>query len=318
MPFDLKERLVVGVASSALFDLADSDEVFQNEGLTVFRAHQRARLDETLRPGVAFPFVRRLLGLNAARPEDPLVEVVLLSRNDAETGLRAFRSIEAHGLAIERAAFVSGDAPHRFIGAFSCELFLSANAADVRAAISAGQPAGHVSGAAAKMDLWDSDEDPELRVAFDFDGVLADDASERAFQEGGLDAFRILETGKAAEPHEAGPLQRLLMRLSAIQKVENAAAAERGYAPRLKTAIVTARGAPAHERVVTTLEAWGVRVDQFFLLGGVEKTAVLAEMKPHIFFDDQRRHIERAGDAAPAVHVPFGVANPSMDDGGGA
>ncbi|MCI4664469.1 MAG: 5'-nucleotidase [Neomegalonema sp.] len=309
MAFDLTQRLVVGVASSALFDLTESDAVFRNEGLEAFRDHQRTNADVPFPQGVAFPFVRRLLGLNEVRPDNPPVEVVLLSRNDADTGRRAFRSIASFGLAIERAAFLSGEAPHRYIEPFDCELFLSANEADVRAAIKAGQPAGHVTGQAAGTARWDAEKDPALRVAFDFDGVLVDDASERAFQEGGLDAFRLHEEQRVAEPHEAGPLQRLLMRLAAIQQLEADAALTKGYAPRLKTAIVTARGAPAHERVLTTLENWGVRVDQSFFLGGVEKTAVLAELKPHIFFDDQRRHIERLADAAPAVHVPFGVTN---------
>ncbi len=308
MAFDLTTRLVVGVASSALFDLSESDAVFRADGLEAFRAHQHAKLDEPLPVGIAFAFVRRLLGLNAVRPKDPPVEVVLLSRNDAETGRRAFRSIAHHGLAIERAAFLSGEAPHRYIDPFSCELFLSANIDDVRAAVAAGEAAGHVSGNAASPG-WDDPDDPELRVAFDFDGVLVDDDAERKFQEGGLDAFRDHEDANIAEPHHAGPLHRFLLRLAVIQKLEADAAAKRGYAPRLKTAIVTARGAPSHERALTTLASWGVRIDQSFFLGGVEKTAVLAELKPHIFFDDQRRHIERLGDAAPAVHVPFGVAN---------
>lgn len=307
MPFDLSTRLVVGVASSALFDLTDADAVFRAEGLEAFRAHQRANLDNPFPRGVAYPFVRRLLGLNAVRPEDPPVEVVLLSRNDAETGKRAFRSIAHYGLPIERAAFLSGHAPHRYIEPFSCELFLSANAEDVRAAIDAGEAAGHVSGVEAEQD-WDDPDDPALRIAFDFDGVLVDDQSERMFQEGGLDAFRSHEYERVAEPHEAGPLHRFLLRLAVIQALE-AEASKDGYAPRLKIAIVTARGAPSHERVLTTLASWGVRVDQSFFLGGVEKTAVLSELKPHIFFDDQLTHIERVGAAAPAVHVPFGVTN---------
>lgn len=308
MAFDLTTRLVVGVASSALFDLSQSDAVFRAEGMEAFRAHQHAKLDDPLPPGVAFPFIRRLLGLNAARPEDPPVEVVLLSRNDAETGKRAFRSIAHYDLAIERAAFLSGQAPHRYIEPFSCELFLSANMDDVRAAIAAGEAAGHVSGNAAAPG-WDDPNDSELRIAFDFDGVLVNDDAERMFQQGGLDGFRDHENARASEPHQPGPLQRFLLRIATIQQLETAAANERSYAPRLKTALVTARGAPSHERVLTTLASWGVRIDQSFFLGGVEKTAVLGELKPHIFFDDQRRHIERLGAATPAVHVPFGVAN---------
>lgn len=303
MPFELSERLVVGVASSALFDLGESDAVFRERGVEAFRAYQRAHLDAPFAPGVAFPLVKRLLGLNAVRPEDPPVEVVLLSRNDAETGRRAFRSIEHYGLPIQRAAFLKGGAPDAYIPAFSCELFLSANEADIRAAVAAGQPAGHVTQGAA---VFDEPDDHELRVAFDFDGVLADDQSERVYQESGVEAFRAHEARLLNEPHVPGPLQPFLARLAAIQKLE---AAREGYAPRLKTAIVTARGAPAHERVVETLGHWGVEVDQAFFLGGVEKTEVLKTLKPHVFFDDQRAHLDRASAWVPAVHVPFGVAN---------
>ncbi|MEL6317683.1 MAG: 5'-nucleotidase, partial [Pseudomonadota bacterium] len=173
MAYSLDTRLVVGVATSALFDLREAHAVYAAEGLEAFRAHQRARLEAPLEPGVAFAFVKRLLGLNAARPDDPLVEVMLLSRNDAETGRRAFRSVAAHGLPIERAAFLHGEGPQSYLDAFACELFLSSNEADVRAAIAAGAPAGLV----LEPSIADDDGDPELRVAFDFDGVLVDDAS---------------------------------------------------------------------------------------------------------------------------------------------
>lgn len=314
MPFDLTQRLVVGVASSALFDLSESDAVFRAEGLEAFRAHQRSRLDAPFPPGPAFPFVQRLLGLNAVRPDDPPVEVVLLSRNDAETGRRAFRAIAHYALAIERAAFLQGGAPHEFGPAFACELFLSANAQDVRDAVAAGQPAGHVAPGAAQT-AWALDradapgEDVELRIAFDFDGVLADDAAERIFGEKGLAEFRDHETAKRDDPHRPGPLFPLLRRVAAIQALESAAATERGYVPRLRTALVTARGAPAHERVVSSMEAWGVRLDQSFFLGGVEKTEVLKTLRPHVFFDDQKTHLDRAAAFVPAVHVPFGVRN---------
>ena len=302
MPYDLTARLVVGVASSALFDLSRSNAVYEQDGLDAFRAHQRDHLDIPLDPGVAFPFVRRLLGLNQVRPEDPPVEVVLLSRNDAETGRRAFRSAAHHGLSIERAAFLHGESPHSYLGAFDCELFLSANEADVRAATAAGAPAGVV----LNPSLPDVSEDPELRIAFDFDGVLVDDASERVFAEGGLDAFRAHEIAKRAEPLAPGPLKAFFERVAGLQRLEAETA---GHAPRLKTALVTARGGAAYERVVETLEAWGLRLDQSFFLGGVEKTEVLKTLRPHIYFDDQRAHLDRARDFIPAVHVPFGVRN---------
>ena len=303
---DLSQRLVVGVASSALFDLAESDAVFREQGVEAFRAHQRDRLDDPFPPGPAFPFVKRLLGLNAARPEEPVVEVVILSRNDAETGRRALRSCRHHGLPIGRAAFTQGESPHDYGPAFDCELFLSANEADVRAAVAAGQPAGHVSPGAA---LSDDPDDPELRIAFDFDGVLADDASERVFAAEGLEGFRAHEDAKRDEPLQPGPLFPLLKRVAAIQAIEAAAARERGYAPRLKTAIVTARGVPSNERVVSTLLEWGVRIDKSFFLDGYEKTRILTTLRPHLFLDDQKAHIDRAAGFVPAVHVPFGVKN---------
>lgn len=303
MGLDLNRRLVIGVATSALFDLGESDAVFRARGLDAFRAHQREHLDTPFAPGVAFPMVKRLLGLNAVQPDDPPVEVALISRNDAETGRRAFRTVEHYGLPIQRAAFLQGGAPEAFIPAFSCELFLSANEADVRAAIEAGQPAGRVTPSAV---LEDDAEDHELRVAFDFDGVLADDSAERVFKSSGVDAFRAHEAENRDTPMSQGPLAPFLARLAWIQRLERARA---GYAPRLKTAIVTARGAPANERVVSTLESWGLSVDQSFFLGGVEKTEVLKTLRPHVFFDDQRAHLERAAAFLPAVHIPFGVAN---------
>lgn len=312
MSLDLSARLVVGVASSALFDLSVSHAIFEEEGLEAFRAHQRELLDDPFPPGVAFAFVERLLALNALRPDDPLVEVVLLSRNDAETGRRAFRAIEHYGLAIERAAFLQGESPRDYLPAFDCELFLSANEADVRAAIAAGQPAGYVIGpGAAAADAPDEPDEPDaddgaLRVAFDFDGVLADDGSEAIYASQGIDAFRAHETARQAEPLAAGPLKPLLDRLAAIQKLERGVAAG---SRRLKIALVTARGAPAHERVISTLESWGVALDQVFFLGGVEKTEILRRLRPHIYFDDQRVHLDRAALIAPSVHIPFGVKN---------
>lgn len=302
MGLDLRQRLVIGVASSALFDLSESNRVFEVDGLEAFRAHQRDRMDDPFPKGVAFSFIERLLGLNEVRPEDPLVEVVLLSRNDAETGRRAFRAIAHYGLSIERAAFLHGDSPHDFLPAFECELFLSANEDDVRAAIDAGRPAGRVLGGTVDSDP----DDREVRVAFDFDGVLADDGSETIFSSEGLDAFRAHEKANETDPLAPGPLKPLLDRLAAIQEVELSAA---GYQPRLKISLITARGAPAHERVLTTLETWGVRLDQVFFLGGVEKTSVLKTLRPHIFFDDQRTHLDRAAPFVPSVHVPFGIKN---------
>lgn len=307
MPYSLEGKLVVGVASSALFDLTESDRVFREQGEDAYRRFQRERENECLPPGVAFPFLRRLLALNGESEADRPVEIVLLSRNDPDTGTRAFNSARALGIELERAVFTSGAPPWSYAECFGACLFLSANPSDVREALRNGLPAGQV---LENGTSHDDPDDPELRVAFDFDGVLADDASERVYQEGGLDAFRAVEEKFGGLALDAGPLKRLLVELGKIQAIEKARKErDPSYRPRLKTAIATARSAPAHQRVVTTLREWGLRVDQAFFLGGVEKARVLERYRPHIFFDDQLAHLRPASLVLPAVHVPFGAAN---------
>lgn len=311
MPFAIEEKLVVAVASSALFDLAESDAVYRTCSLDEYRAFQREHEQSVLQPGVAFEFVRRLLTVGGPGDDSP-VEVVLLSRNDPDTGLRVMRSIEHHGLPITRAAFLGGGAPRRYIDAFNAVLFLSANEDDVREALGHGCPAGCVmpsgrtNAAAAEIA-----PDHELRIAFDFDCVLADDEGERAYQEGGIDQFRLQETERRLSALSAGPLKALFERLARLQAHEQLrAAADPVYRRVIKTAIVTARNAPAHERVVTTLRSWGIMADETFFLGGMSKTRVLRVVRPHLFFDDQLGHLSAAAHEVPVVHVPVGPANP--------
>lgn len=314
MPYPIDKKLVIAVASSALFDLAECDAVFRTEGPDRYREFQRAHQEDVLRPGVAFQFIKRLLGVNGDRGGDQPVEVVLLSRNDSDTGLRVFKSIAAHGLGITRGAFLRGRPPHRYIRAFSASLFLTGNAADVREAILAGHPAGLV----LDSSFDDSTDDGELRVAFDFDGVLADDEAERVYHAtGNLEDFHSSEVAKVLKAHNPGPLKELLQKIAGLQVWE----AERvgkdpGYVPRVRTAIVTARSAPAHERMVTTLREWGIQVDETFFLGGVEKRRILEVFQPHMFFDDQRVHLDTASGLVPSVHVPFGIRNIAFDDEG--
>jgi len=290
----LENLLVVGIASSALFDLTDSDAVFQSEGEQAYRAHQEAHLDEPFAPGVAFPFIRRLLRLNDI---GPLVEVIVLSRNSPDTGLRILRSAAHHGLTITRAIFTEGRAPHEFMPALNMSLFLSANENDVRRATAANLPAGQVLKSSFK-----DDDDPALRIAFDFDGVLADDAAERVYQAGGLDQFQQHEATNVVTPLDPGPLRNFLAGLNRVQRrSEN----------RVRVSVVTARSAPAHERAVNSIKAWGLTVNDAFFLGGLEKAPILDVLKPHIFFDDQRRHLIQT---VPCVHIPFGVTNESADD----
>lgn len=306
-PFVLDDRLVVGIASSALFDLAESDAVFRTEGEDAYRIYQEAHLDDTLRPGVAFPFIRRLLSLNelAATPADRLVEVIVLSRNDPDTGLRVMRSIKHHGLDITRAVFMQGRSPYKFMPAFNMSLFLSANEDDVREALAADLPAGQVLPSTAV-----DDDSMDLRIAFDFDGVLADDAAEEVMQSSGLPAFHAHEVANAERPHNPGPLQSFLAAVNRIQELETARRlADTAYRIRVHVSIVTARNAPSHERAVHSLKQWGVRANDAFFLGGVDKARVLEILKPHIFFDDQLNHLKGAARATPSVHVPFGSLN---------
>lgn len=306
MAYELDDRLVVGVASSALFDLTDSDAYFREHGEMAYRKYQDDRLEEPLAKGIAFPFIQRLIRLNDLRLDDPLVEVIVLSRNDPDTGLRVMRSVNHYGLGMTRAIFTQGKAPYEYIGALDMSLFLSANRADVDAAIEAGFPAGHVLPSTAEYD----EADPTLRVAFDFDGVLADDSSERRYKSDGLNDYLLHEEANRDHPLKPGLLKPLLADLNRIQQIEESRRVDDpDYMPRLRIALVTARNAPAHERAVHSLREWGVRVNDAFFLGGIEKARVLRVMQPHIFFDDQDLHLTGALDDVVGVHIPYGVAN---------
>lgn len=307
MAYDLSSRLVVGLASSALFDLTDSDKVFQAKGEKAYRDFQQTHQDTPFAKGVAFSFVERLLSLNNLSAE-PLVEVILLSRNDADTGLRVMNSIEHYGLNITRAMFLQGRSPYEYIKSFDIELFLSANLYDVQKAIELGCPAGHIQ--AGCEDLPEIKQDQELRLAFDFDGVVADDESESVYQKKKIEGFQQHEMRHADVPHNPGPLQAFLHRISHIQQLELAKQAEdNNYKPMLRVAIVTARNAPAHKRVINTMRCWGIHVNEAFFMGGVEKSRVIKVFRPHMFFDDQKGHLKDVAKLFPSVHVPFGVSN---------
>jgi len=307
MPYPIERKLVIGVASSALFDLTESHQVYIDKGHDEYKKYQEENIDVVLNKGVAFPFIRRFLNINKYFPKQSPVEVVLLSRNSPQTGLRVFRSIQHYGLNISRAAFMTGKSPYVYIPAFNASLFLSANQEDVRNAIDANYPAGVV----LPSQIVDDEIDVELRVAFDFDGVIADDEAESIFKKNNnLDEFHEYETENVSIPHRPGPLADLFKKLAFMQKLEERE--ERSnpeYKRILRIAIVTARNAPSHERVVTTLKSWGVSADETFFLGGMEKSRVLSVLKPHIFFDDQMSHLQSPAGNIPMVHVPFGIAN---------
>jgi 5'-nucleotidase len=307
MAYPIHRKLVIGVASSALFDLNESDDVFEKKGLEAYRVYQQAHKEDLLPKGVAFPFVRRFLSINKVFPDKFPVEVVLLSKNDPATGQRVFNSIKQYGLDISRAGFLSGKTPYRYMPVFNISLFLSANENDVIAAVQAGFPAGTV----LSSHITDDENDKELRVAFDFDGVIADDEAEAVYQRSeNVSEFQQHEFIKKDMPHTPGPLSDLFRKLSLIQKLElKKEKADASYKRILRIAIVSARSAPAHERVITTLSNWGVMPDETFFLGGVDKRRVLEIMKPHIFFDDQMRHLSSVAGDIPSVHIPFGVRN---------
>ncbi|SFZ79051.1 5'-nucleotidase [Chitinimonas taiwanensis] len=308
MPYELDNRLVIGVASSAVFDLSESDAVFRSEGEERYRKYQEENIDIPLPRGIAYPFIKRLLALNdlSPSPSDPLVEVILLSRNDPDTGVRVMKTIEYYGLGMTRAIFMQGRSPYEYIPALNIALFLSGNKPDVDAAIGFGHPAGQVLDS--KFD--DDENDKTLRIAFDFDGVLAGDESESVMQKSGLTAFHDHEVKNVMQPHNPGLLKEFLVRVSKIQSVEEAYKKQNPeYENRIRVSIVTARNAPSHERALKTLKSWGVMANDAFFLGGIEKGRILGVLKPHIFFDDQSGHLKSASTVVPSVHIPFGVTN---------
>lgn len=303
-------KLIVAIASSALFDLSDSDKVFREGGAIAYKKFQNKHVDKIFNEGIAFPFIKRLLRLNNVfKKEVPggVVEVVLLSRNSHETGLRVFKSIQHYKLDIQKAGFFSGESPHRYIKAFNASLFLSANYQDVKAAIDEGHPAGMV--LRDEMDKVVSNEDRELRIAFDFDGVLADDGSEKVYRDRGLKKYQKSEIKKTHQPLKPGPLQDFAKKIVELRKLESLKLeSNKRYKRAIKIILITARSAPAHERAIHTLESWGIDIDQSFFLGTTKKKNILETLNPHIYFDDQKKNIDGVVNV-PSVFVPFGDMN---------
>lgn len=295
----LVRKLVVAITSRALFNLDESHRVFETEGLEAYRTYQIAHEDEPLPEGEAFPFVRKLLGVNELLGGDPRVEVILLSRNSADTGLRIFNSIQHYGLTVSRAAFCSGQSPYRYASAFGSHLFLSTDAADVRLALDSGMAAATLLPSAQARQFT-----PELRIAFDGDAVVFSDEAERIYKTQGLDAFARSERQAAHQPLSGGPFKPFLAALHGLQ-----AEFPQDHCP-IRTALVTARSAPAHERVIRTLREWNIRIDESLFLGGLPKGEFLRAFGADVFFDDQPVHCESAREHVATGHVPHGVANP--------
>ena len=302
MAMTLDGKLVVAISSRALFDFEEENEVFEQGDDRAYMALQLQRLDIPAKPGVAFSLVQKLLAFNPA-PDQPQaakpVEVVVLSRNDPVSGMRVFRSAQHYGLAIERGSFTRGEAPWRYLKPLRANLFLSAHLSDVRAALAAGVPAAQVY----PRSVHASDAHPfEVRIAFDGDAVLFSDEAERVYQTQGLQAFQQHEIEKAALPLPDGPFKPLLFALQRLQQAGTPTM-------RIRTALVTARSAPAHERAIRTLMNWNIEVDEAMFLGGLDKGEFLREFEPDFFFDDQTGHIESAAQHVPSGHVASGVRN---------
>jgi len=292
------DKLVVAISSRALFDLGESHDLFEREGLDAYRQFQMQHEDDLLAPGIAFPLVQKLLRLNQSGRSGTRVEVILLSRNSADTGLRIFNAIEHYGLGIERAAFTNGAPTHTYAHPFAADLFLSAHSEDVAHALRAGVAAATILPSKAPTQYSD-----QLRIAFDGDAVIFGDEGERVSQEQGLDAFHRHEVEKAAQPLPGGPFRGFL---HALHRIQSAFPLEDSP---IRTALVTARSAPAHKRVILTLRTWDVRIDEALFLGGREKGPFLQAFGADIFFDDSHANVESARKHVAAGHVPHGVSN---------
>ncbi|RUP24014.1 MAG: 5'-nucleotidase [Curvibacter sp.] len=300
MPVSLEGQLVVAISSRALFDFEEENRIFEQGDDQAYMRLQLERLEQPARPGVAFSLVKKLLAFN--QPGRPLVEVVMLSRNDPVSGMRIFRSAQAGGIPMQLGVFTQGRDPFRYLRPLGAHLFLSANESDVRQALALGFPAARV----LTESVQASNSHPtEVRIAFDGDAVLFSDEAERVFQSQGLDAFQQHESSKAGHPLPDGPFKPLLVALHHLQQAGTAHM-------RIRTALVTARSAPAHERAIRTLMDWNIAVDEAMFLGGLEKGGFLREFEPDFFFDDQTGHVHSAARHVPAGHVDSGVSTPPL------
>ena len=294
----MTDKLKIAVGSRALFQLEKENGIFEREGVAAYERYQREHEADPLLPGAGFRLIRALLQLNETPDSVQPVEILIASRNSADTGSRVFRSLEKYGLDITRGLFTSGAGLAPYLKAFDIDLFLTANPADAQAAIDCGIPAATI--VTGHADRYDAEEElREIRIAFDGDAVLFSDEAEAVFKADGLEAFSAREKALADQPLPEGPFAKFLRALNRIQKD--------GSGPiSIRTALVTSRNAPAHQRVISTLRAWNVRIDEVFFLGGLPKTEILRAFGAHIFFDDQKIYTEAAANAVPSAKVPYG------------
>ena len=295
----MNSKLVVGISSRALFDLNQSHKIFEKDGIKAYREYQIENEEKVLDPGEAFNLVNKILKINNLYKNQDRVEVILLSRNTADTGLRVFNSIEAHKINISRAVFCGGESPYKYVKAFGVDLFLSSSKDDVKMAIENNVAAARIISSKAKKSMK---EDESLRIAFDGDSVIFSDESERIYAEEGLEAFLQNEKNKKSIL-KAGPFKSFLVKLNKLQSELDSSECP------IRTALVTARSAPSHKRVIKTLRKWGVRIDESLFLGGMKKSEFLKSFKADIFFDDQQQNIKDASAKVTSAHVPFGIKN---------
>ncbi len=294
----LDNCLVVGVSSRALFDLEDENKIYEEQGIESYSDYQIKHENELLKTGTAFSLVKALLDLNKLKPNERKTEIIIMSHNSADTSLRIFNSINYYKLDITRAALTGGASLSPYLEAFKTDLFLSADEDDVKKAINANIAAGaiytqHLEGVACDEEI------KQIKIAFDGDAVLFSDESERIYQEQGIEAFQQNELRKAGQPLPEGPFAKFLKTISSLQKEFT------DVNPPIRTALVTARNAPSHERVIRTLRAWDVRIDEAFFLGGISKRDVLKAFGAHIFFDDQAKNTDSASEVVPSARVPY-------------
>ncbi len=302
MAFDLSNLLVIGISSRALFDLNMENEIYEKDGLEAYCKYQLEHESDILAPGTGFALIEAMLKINELSDQKKRVEVVIISRNSADTSLRISNSINHYNLEITRAAFTGGEPVAKYLNAFDVDLFLSATEKDVQDAAEAHIASGIIYDTPTNNGHHESLE--QIRIAFDGDAVLFSEESENIYQTQGLDAFLEHEKSNVQKPLPEGPFAKFLKTISFMQFDLNNNSQTSNIIPPIRTALVTARNSPAHERVIRTLRTWNVRIDETFFLGGVAKDRVLASFKPHIFFDDQHNHCGPASKVVPTARVP--------------
>jgi 5'-nucleotidase len=304
MAYDLSNFLVIGVSSRALFNLSKENEIYENEGLEAYCRYQLEHENDVLEPGAGFALINSMLRINLIDKEIRRIEVVIISRNSADTSLRISNSIDHYNLDVTRAVFTGGEPVAKYLDAFDVDLFLSATEEDVQAAVISNVASGLIYDSPSADPQYQLDQ---IRIAFDGDAVLFSEESEIIYQREGLEAFIEHEKINAKKPLPEGPFAKLLKTLSFLQF--DLDSNEKQEIPPIRTALVTARNSPAHERVIRTLRTWNVRIDETFFLGGVSKDKILAAFSPHIFFDDQHQHCDAASKLVPTARVPYKDGN---------